>query len=972
MLRKGQNMEYFELVQEVELPDIESRGYLYQHKRTKARVCILKNKDENRVFSICFRTPPEKSNGVAHILEHSVLNGSQKFPIKDPFIQLGKTSLNTFLNAMTSPDKTIYPVASCNLKDLHNLMDVYMDAVFHPNIYSNPKIFAQEGWHYELLNEEDPVTIKGVVYNEMQGAFSTPEQLLDRNIQTALFPEHPYGYDSGGIPEEIPSLSYEEFLDFHRRHYHPSNSYIFYYGDLDVEAELERLNGYLAGFEYRQPESVLPPVAPWTEPKEYHLQYPVAEDEEVEEKAFFSLNYCLGELPIVEKLAMSILEYILLDAPGALLKEKLSEQNLGEEIYGFFDSDIRENTFSVTAKNVAPERRQEFLDCVQNALEQMVETGIDSKKLQAAINVFEFRLREADFGSMPKGIIFNFQVLESWLYDQPPFPFFDYKGVLGELRRAAASGEFERYLQKYLLQNKHRCFIVMSPSRTMAAEKEAALTKHLAAHKESLSAEEKAALIQKNQELLAYQAEPDSKEDLALIPTLELSDIQREKAPLIYQTDYHEGVHILHHTANTSGIVYLKAFFETNWLPEEQVPIVSLLTSYLTSVSSKNYPYSQLADEINEHTGGISSKLLLYGYKGNTDRFRLGMELKGKSFTGSLPKMLELFDELLADPKFDDAKRLGDLIKETASQMQMGLISAGHITAATRALSYYSKSAYLDELSSGIAFYDFIQQWKQASETDLRELGGLMKKILAEMIRQSKLTLAVTYADADAQEIRRHLAAYISRYQGATDYLPEAERSVLGNQKEGFITSANVNYAAKVMNYKRFGYTYSGMFQVANHLLNTDYLWNKVRVEGGAYGGMSAIRRSGDMMLLSYRDPNIAETYRAYEGIVSYFENLNLTEEEIKNAIIGTISGVDIPLTPSMENAKIMALHFSELTPQEESQTRREILDTKIEELKSMSKLYEQVLTTDYICTVGSKKKIEENKELFSKIKEIR
>ena len=965
-------MEYFELVQEADLSDIESRGYLYQHKRTKARVCILKNNDENRVFSICFRTPPEKSNGVAHILEHSVLNGSEKFPIKDPFIQLGKTSLNTFLNAMTSPDKTIYPVASCNLKDLHNLMDVYMDAVFHPNIYTNSKIFAQEGWHYELLKEEDPVTIKGVVYNEMQGAFSTPEQLLDRNIQTALFPGHPYGYDSGGIPEEIPSLSYEEFLDFHRRHYHPSNSYIFYYGDIDIAAELERLNTYLAGFDYRQPESALPPVAPWEEPVEYHLQYPLPEDKEPEEKAFFSLNYCLGELPVGEKLAMSILEYILLDAPGALLKEKLAERNLGEEVYGFFDSDIRENTFAVTVKNVSPQRRQEFLDCVQDTLRQIAETGLDPKKLQAAINVFEFRLREADFGSMPKGIIFNFQVLESWLYDQPPFAFFDYDGLLAELRRAAAGGEFERYIQKYLLQNNHCCFIIMSPSLTMAAEREAELARHLAAYKESLSAKERTALIQKNQELLAYQAEPDRKEDLALIPTLELSDIQREKAALKYQTEYQDGVHVLYHPANTSGIVYLKAFFEINWLPEEQVPVVSLLTSYLTSVSSKNYHYSQLVDEINEHTGGITSKLLLYGYKNNTDRFRIGMELKGKSFAASLGKMLELFDELLADPKFDDAKRLGDLIKETASQMQMTLVSGGHITAATRALSYYSKSAYFDELSSGVSFYDFIQQWKQASEKDLRELGGLMKKILAEIISQSKLTLAVTYAEADEAEVRRRLADYISRHQVDADYRPEAERSVFGNRKEAFITSGNVNYAAKVMNYKRFGYTYSGMFQVANHLLNTDYLWNKVRVEGGAYGGMSAIRRSGDMMLISYRDPNIAETYRAYEEIVSYFENLNITEEEIKNTIIGTIAGIDTPLTPSMENAKIMAMHFSELSPEEESQTRREILDTSLDELKNMSKFYEQVLTTDYICTVGSKKKIEENRELFAKIKEIR
>ncbi len=965
-------MERFLLRQEIELSGIESRGYYYEHKRTKAKICILKNKEENRVFSICFRTPPENSSGVAHILEHSVLNGSKKFPIKDPFIQLGKTSLNTFLNAMTSPDKTIYPVASCNVKDLHNLMDVYMDAVFHPNIYVNPKIFQQEGWHYELLKEEDPITIKGVVYNEMKGAFSTPEQLLNRNIQTALFPEHPYGNDSGGIPEEIPSLSYEAFLDFHRRHYHPSNSYVFYYGDIDIEAELDRLDGYFAGFDYQAPSSELPWIEPWTEPREYHLEYPLMEEENVEDKAFFSLNYCLGELSMQERLAMSVLEYILLDAPGALLKEKLSEKGLGEEVYGFFDSGIRENTFSVTAKNVAPERRQEFFDCVRDSLQEIVENGIEPKKLQSAINVFEFRLREADFGSMPKGIVFNFQVLENWLYEKNPFEFFDYDGLLAGLRRAALERGFEGYVEKYLCRNPYRCFIVMTPSLTMLSEKEKQLTQSLQQYKESLSAEELKELIRENQELLAYQTEPDSKEALALIPTLELADIEREKRGLSYQTEYQKGVHVLYHPSNTSGIVYLKAFFEANWIREEQIPIVSLLTSYLTSVSSKSYHYSQLSDEINEHTGGISTKLLLYGCKDDAEHFRIGMELKGKAFSASLAKMLELFDELLAEPQFDDVKRLSDLIKETASQMQMSLVSGGHISAITRAQSYYSKSAYFEELSNGISFYDFIQHWKQASDSDLLELGQMMKRLLAEIVAHSKLTIAVTYAQADENTVRRRISEYIDRHQTDFDYRPEAERGVMGNQKEAFVTSGSVNYVAKVMNYKRFGYSYSGAFSVANHLLNTDYLWNKVRVEGGAYGGMSGIRRSGDMILVSYRDPNIGETYRAYEGIVSYFEELDMSDEEIKNAIIGTISGLDTPLTPSMENSKMMTMYFSDLTNEDEDKTRKEILETTLAELVNMSKLYEQVLGSDYFCVVGSKKSIEQAKERFSKIKELR
>lgn len=964
-------MEHFTLQEERDLAEIESRAYLFVHKQTKARVCILKNKEENRVFSICFRTPPQDSTGVAHILEHSVLNGSAKFPLKDPFIQLGKTSLNTFLNAMTFPDKTLYPVASCNLKDLHNLMDVYMDAVFHPNIYHNPMIFDQEGWHYELLKAEDPITVKGVVYNEMKGAFSTPEQVLNRNIQICLFPDHPYGVESGGIPEEILNLTYEDFLAFHRQHYHPSNSYIFYYGDIDIEAELDRLDGYLEGFDYQAPKSEIPAVTAWTQRRDFDLEYPVLEAKNMDKKAYFSLNYCIGNLPVAQRMAMSVLEYLLLDAPGALLKEKLIGRGLGEDVYGFFDSGIREATFSVIAKHIDPSRKEEFLTCLTDSLKEIVAEGIEAKKLEAAINIFEFRLREADFGGTPKGIVFNFQIFENWLYDQDPLAFFDYDGLFTTLRDMIGKKGFEQCIQEYLLDNPYACFIKMTPSFSLMEEKEKALTDRLAAYKAALSDQDLKALIQKNQDLIAYQGQANSKEELASIPTLELSDIRREKDQLQVSKEYHNGSHLLWHPANTSGIVYVKAFFEANWIGEDQIPLVSLLASYLTSVSSKNYHYSALSDEINQNTGGISTGLVTYSHKDEADHFQIGIELRGKSFVQSLDKMLYLFDELLADPGFDDTKRLRDLIKETASQMQMSLVSGGHISAITRALSYYSQNAYFDDLSSGIAFYEFIQHWKAASDSDLLDLGHSLKRILAEIIDHGKITLAVTYSQGHEDRVRKDVHNFIDRHRVDAEYRPKMEGHVLGNQKEAFMTSADVNYVAKVMNYKRFGYTYSGSFAVANKLINTDYLWNKVRVEGGAYGAMSAIRRSGDMFLCSYRDPNIGQTYQAYEGLVKYFEDLDLDQEEVKNAIIGTISGLDTPLTPSMENAKILTMHFSELSHADEMQTRAEILDTKPEDIRKMSKLYEQVLSSDYICTVGAKKTIQDNEAFFLKLKEI-
>lgn len=965
-------MQHFILQRELALPSIESVGYLYEHQKTKARVIFLKNSEQNRVFSITFRTPPEKSNGVAHIIEHSVLNGSRKYPIKDPFIQLNKSSLNTFLNAMTSPDKTMYPVASCNLKDFHNLMDVYLDAVFYPNIYHNSKIFEQEGWHYELLNKEDPITIKGVVYNEMKGAFSTPEQLLNRNIQTALFPNHPYGEDSGGVPEEIPNLSYEEFIGFHKKHYHPSNSYIYFYGNVDMEDELSRLQEYLDAFEYQEPNTDLPKVEPWNEPREHQLFYPVMDDSDLEDKSYFSLNYCLGELSMQDKKLMSILEYILLDAPGALLKEKLLEKNLGEDVYGFYDNGIRDNTFSVTAKNISSDRKDEFYQEVLQTLREIAETGIDSKKVQAAIGVYEFLTREADFGSMPKGIVFLFQVIENWVYDQDPFEFFDYDKWFTWLRSASEKGALEEAILKFLVENKHRVIISMNPSLTLNKEKDEALTEKLAEYKAALSEQELEDLIQHNEELLAYQSEPDSKEDIAKIPTLELSDIVTEKPEIPVVSEYQHGVRLLFNPSNTSGIVYMRAFFESNWVDEYQIPIVSLLCSYLTSVSSEKYHYSELADEINLYTGGISSRLVCYNYKDNSDHFRFGLEIRGKSFANLFSKKLELIVEILKAPKYEELKRLGDLINETASQMQMSLVSGGHMSACTRALSYFSKQAYYDELSSGISFYEFIKHWKNASQEELKDLAYSMKKLLAEMIRNAKITIALTYSHADEDAVKADILSFIKKYQSEGEFIPPQERKVLGNQKEGFITTGNVNYVIQVMNFKRFGYNYHGSFAVANHLLNTEFLWNKVRVEGGAYGGMSAIRRTGDMVLMSYRDPNLAETYRVYQNVPQYFADLNADEEDIKKAIIGTISNLDTPLTPSMENAKVMAMHFSELTHAEETQTRQEILNCSLEDIRKMSKLYEQVLTTDYICTVGSKNSIEKDSDVFAKVKEIK
>ena len=661
------DLNAYEVLQTEELSDLKSKGTLLKHKKSGARVLLMENDDENKVFTIGFRTPPSDSTGVPHIMEHSVLCGSKEFPVKDPFVELVKGSLNTFLNAMTYPDKTVYPVASCNDKDFQNLMHVYMDAVFYPNIYQNDKTFRQEGWSYKLDDPDGELTISGVVYNEMKGAFSSPEGVLDRVVLNSLFPDNAYSVESGGDPEVIPELTYEQFLDFHRKYYHPSNSYIYLYGDMDMEEKLRWLDEkYLSDFENEPVDSEIHLQKPFTEMKEVVQEYSIASEESEEDNTYLSYNKVIGTT-LDEKLylAFEILDYALLSAPGAPLKKALLDAGVGKDISGSYDNGVYQPIFSVISKNANVEQKEEFVRVIEDTLKDIVKNGINKKALRAGINYHEFRFREADFGNYPRGLMYGLQLFDSWLYDETkPFIHMQAIPTFEFLKEQVETGYFEELIQKYLLANIHGSIVIIKPERGRTARMDKELADKLQAYKDSLSKEEIDALVKATKELEEYQEEESAPEDLAKIPVLGREDISREIAPIYNKELETSGVKLVHHGVETNGIGYTALLFDLSGIPEEKLPYISILQSVLGIINTKNYEYSELFNEINVHTGGIGTSLELYTdvTKVKEKEFRATFEIKGKALYPKMDVLFSMMREILMESDLGDEKRLKEIL----------------------------------------------------------------------------------------------------------------------------------------------------------------------------------------------------------------------------------------------------------------------------------------------------------------------
>lgn len=963
----------YEILDEHRVEDVQSDGFILRHKKSGARIAILSNNDDNKVFYIGFRTPPEDETGVPHIIEHTTLCGSKKFPVKDPFIELAKGSLNTFLNAMTYPDKTVYPVASCNDQDFKNLMDVYLDAVFNPNITKYEEIFKQEGWHYELTGKDDELKINGVVYNEMKGAYSSPDEVLSSQIYRSLFPDNTYSKDSGGNPEHIPKLTYEAYLDFYHKYYHPSNSYIYLYGDMDVVERLEWLDKeYLSLYDYKKVNSEINKQPAFDEIKNVEAKYSITMDDSQENKTYLSYNRVVGDtLDEMLYQAFDVLDYALVSSPGAPVKQALIDAGIGDDVYGSYDAGILQPVFSFVAKNANASQADEFESIIENTLKEVVKTGINKEALLAGINSSEFKFREADFGQFPKGLLFGLNCLDSWLFDDmKPFIHLECLGTFAKLRKAVDTDYFEKLIQEYLLDNTHGSSVTVKPKRGLGNEREEALAKELSDYKASLSDEEIKKLIEDTEHLKKYQEEPSSDEDLRKLPMLTRADMKKNAMPFSNIEDELLDVKVVRHDIESNGIDYISFLFDAGDFARSELGYLGFFTNALGLVSTEKYSYTDLANATNIYTGGISTGTASHPDIKDRNNFVFKFEVKLKVLEKNLDKALELMEQMLLTSNFTDTKRLGELVAQIKARLQANLSSSGHLVAAMRSMSSFSRYAlYQDELK-GVAFYRSICRIEKELSESPKSVSDKLAAIAKKLFARNRMLISFTGNNEAYANAKPSLEKVIAGFN---------KMSAVGNQaevhfntaKEAFIDASQIQYVAKTGDFICEGYEYTGALRLLRIILSYDYLWINVRVKGGAYGCMNTFLRSGESYFVSYRDPNLSDTLDVYDRIPEYIKSFSPDERDMTKYIIGTFSALDTPMNPEAKGSRSLSAYLEGITYEQIQKERNEILNAQPEDIRRLADLVEAVLKKDSICVIGNENMIKESAGLFENVEKL-
>ena len=962
----------YEVIENRMISDVKAEGILLRHKKSGARIAVLSNDDDNKVFSIAFKTLPEDETGVPHIIEHTTLCGSDKFPVKDPFVELVKGSLNTFLNAMTYPDKTVYPVASYNDKDFKNLMDVYMDAVFHPNITKYKEIFMQEGWHYELEDTDAPITINGVVYNEMKGAYSSPEEVLQTQIFKSLFPDNTYSKDSGGNPSHIPELTYEYYLEFYHKYYHPANSYIYLYGDLDVAERLEWMDReYLSHYDYMQVDSNLNKQAPFETTKEVRATYSIASDDSTENQTYLSYNRVIGDSLDKELYqAMDVLDYALVSAPGAPVKQALIDAGIGEDVYGSYDGGVCQPVFSIVAKNANESDQERFVEIIESTLSDIVKNGINKEALLAGINSAEFRFREADFGQFPKGLFYGLWCMDSWLFDEKkPFLHVECLDTLAFLKKQIDSGYFEKIIEKYLLNNTHGSTVVVVPQPGKNQEEEKLLEKRLEEYKKSLSKEELEALVEQTKHLKQYQEEPSPEEELLKIPMLSRDDLKKEALPFINEEDEIDGVKVVKHDIFSNGIDYMTILFDAEDVAQEDIGYLGLLGSVLGYVDTESYSYADLTNAINIYTGGISSTANLYP---NMNRQKLGVkyEFRIKVLEEGLDKALELFEEILHTSKLSDVKRLTEIVSQTKARLQVGLSSSGHIISSMRSLSKVSKYGYYQDAFRGIAYYRSICGIEKLLKENPSAVTKKLEAICAQIFAKNRMLLSFTAEEKAYQKAKPILAAHFEKIKDVSTISAPTE-IVFDKKNEAFTDSSAICYVARTGNFAEKGYAYHGALRILKMIMSYDYLWINIRVKGGAYGCMSSFMRNGDTYFVSYRDPNLKKTNEVYDKITEYLKNFNPDERDMTKYIIGTFGAMDTPMNPEAKGNRSLAAYIGEIPFESIQKERNQVLFATVEDIRGLADMMESVLEEENLCVIGNETMIHDAKDMFDCVEKL-
>lgn len=960
----------FQVLQQDHIEEINAEAYLLEHVKSGARLFYLGCADDNKVFSISFRTPPNDDTGVAHILEHSSLCGSRKYHLKEPFVELVKGSMNTFLNAMTYPDKTMYPVASRNDKDFRNLMDVYLDAVFYPLIYENKYTLRQEGWHYNLESLDGELSYNGVVYNEMKGVYSSPDALLENEAMKALFPATPYRFESGGHPDAIPQLTQEAFEAFHKTYYSPENSFIYLYGDMDIDDTLAYLDReYLSAFKKTgDVDSNIRLQEPLSRTQEVEAFYPVDSSEDLTAKTYHELSIVTGcARDVKTSMALRILEGVLLESESSPLRRALLEAKLGQSVSGSYVGSLLQPVMSIKVSGSEYELKDKFISVVYKTLQQLTMDGIDKKLLEGALNAAEFKLREADFGVYPKGLIYGIGIMDNWLYGGNPVDGLRYDNILKELREGINNGYFERLIENYLLDNTHKVVVTLRPQPGKEEKDNAAAVAAMAELKAAMSKEELEQHIAECAELHRRQALPDAPEDLASIPILQRSDIRREVEKFVMQEEQADGGKILYLPASAHNIAYLNWYFDMTGVAKEMLPYCYLLADVLGKFNTKRYTYEEIATESIMYTGGVAFNVRAVSDAEDADKYKIYFTMKAKVMAENLPKLFDILTAVARETSFEDLSRLRDLVDEVKSDWDDNFFNRGQNVAISRLYSYTSAAARVNEQDQ-FSYYQFIKALADNFDSRGQEALDILKKLLSVFFHKNGYIFAYSCDEANKDHVR-------SMAEEFNQQLPDSDVAgavpdviVCGDVNEAITTAGKVQYVAAGGNFIKHGHRFTGAMRVLETILRYEYLWTKIRIQGGAYGATARFEMNGLGVFASYRDPKLKESLQAYQGLAAWLREADFTERELDKYVIGTISGMDVPLTNSMRLDTAVNIFLKQVSDSRRQQTRDEVLQVTNKDLQDLGQVVEDMLSDGYICVVGGKQIIEGNSSLFNKV----
>ncbi|MCX6286323.1 MAG: insulinase family protein [Bacteroidetes bacterium] len=963
------NYPGYKLLEKRFVKELNANVFFLEHVKSGAKIVKFATDDANKTFTIAFKTFPDNDCGAPHIIEHTVLNGSTNYPVKSPFDVLIKGSLHTYMNAFTSKDFTAYPVASMNDKDYFNLMHVYLDAVFNPLIYTDPRIFKQEGWHFELLDKDSAVAYKGVVYNEMKGAFSDPREELSYQVYKNMFPDNAYGKESGGYPYAIPQLSYEQFLNFHRKFYHPENSYIFLYGDAPLDKELAFIDReYLSKYDKANNKASITDQKPFAKMMDLTGYYPIMPGDDSNKQTYLSLNYVTGHnTDEALVMALDVLTEVLVNQESAPIRLALQEAGIGQDVSAS-SSNYKQNVVQIMVQNANPGDKDKFNEIVRKCMQEAVDKGLDKQVVEGVINRMEFQLREGN--DAQKGMYCVFRSLPTSFFADDPFLGLEYEKPLSEVKKSLTTRYLEEIIKTSFLDNPHTLLYTLAPKVGADDEKNAKVAAELKAYKASLNPAKTEALVQDTKALLDYQKSEDSPEALAKIPLLEIKDINPKATFYSVEESKIAGTPMLYHNEFTNGVVYMNLYFDLRVLPQDMIPYASLLSNVLSLLNTEKYSFGDLNKSLNINTGGFYTSLKTYQENLDDNAMIPKLAVTSKAMTEKVEKMIDLTSEILLQTKYDDVERLKNVLTRHLSQLEATTKQDGYTIASGRFPSYFSKSGVYSEMTNGLNYYWFVADLMKNYDTHSGELIANLKKVAALLFTKNNLVSGVTTN-------KEAFAKFTSGLERLVKALPDVPSVVktwdLAPQpkNEGFLTPSKVQYVIAGFDYKQLGYKWDGKMRVLSQILSTDYLQTRVRVMGGAYGGWSSISPIGNITFNSYRDPNLKQTLENYKGIPEYLKSFDADDKAMTRYILGTVSSLDRPLTASQKGDQAFSYFFNKRTEQAIQDDRVAVISTKAADIKSFARMIQDVLDKNEFCVYGNADKINAEKALFQNLVNI-